>query len=300
MPVSQKVLVTQLRDLARDPEHQSALVSNSECLKSLTQTLSATDMEVVIITLDTLKIVSQTPAHRKILAEVPNLITTLCFLQDHPNRSINNVAQEILDNVEPAGSVMSGDSGVSGGGSLRSFGSKGTNSYIPRSLHVITLKIGNIRSADQRESLVSTAVSFQGIVSVTMDSRFQRATFYSTMPDIRSDLISLLTKRGFQCLEDDVHMYKRSMYKRSAYREPFGGAISDRSSNISKEDLKGPSYLEPSNYGQGNSRYNSRQLGRYTGGKNESLADRVKRIKEERESKKPESIATKLWSVIGY
>merc|ERR1719410_1910714 len=99
---AQKKLVTQLRDLARDREHQIALMSNKECLRSLEQTLNSNEPDVVLITLETLYICALTPLNRPTLCDVPNLRSTLFFLsEEHPKPKIRAKAGQLLTEIEP-------------------------------------------------------------------------------------------------------------------------------------------------------------------------------------------------------
>jgi len=310
--MSQKKLISQLRDLARDPDHSAALVSNAECLTSLRQTLDALDIDVVLLTLDCFSILAQIPSNRPILSGVDGLLKSIYMLQDNPNMKVASVAQNILDLLEPSQSDAEPTSAdeCQSAHSYQSKGSYGTNAsrYVPRQLHITTLRVLNVTSAMQKENLINTAVAFQGIVSVTMDSQYKRATFYSTMPGIKHDLIKMMSKRGFQIEDEDKRAPRgnRKSGRRRDYTHHLGASdLSSNSSYPESRDEKdsGPSYLDPKTYKTGGA-FNSRQLGVHNSNKVkvETLAERVQRIKQERrDSEKEETYTEKFFtSVKGF
>ncbi|ETO36790.1 hypothetical protein RFI_00272 [Reticulomyxa filosa] len=85
-PISQKELVIQLRQFAQDPKHQSALIENEECLKTLAEVLlTAVDNETCVIALQTLQFLASNPKYRLILKEVPKLMSSVEQLKKGEN-----------------------------------------------------------------------------------------------------------------------------------------------------------------------------------------------------------------------
>jgi len=274
---SQKVLVEQLRDLARDPDHQAALVANAECLRSLEKTLNSMDPEVVSITLDTLTICSQTFSNRAILYEVPKLRDTLYYLStEHPKPRIRLKANQLLTEIEPepeADSITSYEDS----GSLES---NFTARYVRKQLHTVEIRIGNVKTSQQREKFQADAVKFNGVVSATMDYQMKRATIYTTLPNIKEDLIVHLTRSGYAVLSPE-HGFR---YKEKDNFEDYSLKAGQR---------QAPAYLQPKQ--EQNTMFdNPYALGRFNPGtKTETLADRLARFKKERaeaEKKKKQSV----------
>jgi len=276
---SQKVLVEQLRELARDPDHQAALVANAECLRSLEKTLNSMDPEVVDITIDTLSICSQTFSNRAILYEVPKLRSTLYYLStEHSKPRIRLKANQLLTEIEPEADADSTtsfeetDSMESGFTAQR---------YVRKQLHTVEIRIGNVKTPEQREKFQAEVVKFNGVVSATMDYQMKRATIYTTLPNIKEDLIMHLTRRGYAILSPE-HGFR--------YKEKDN--IDDYSTKPGQRQT--PAYLQPKQLEQNTMVDNPYALGRFNPGeKTETLANRIARFKMERaeaEKKKKQSV----------
>jgi len=274
---SQKVLVEQLRELARDPDHQAALVSNAECLRSLEKTLNSMDPQVVSITLDTLTICSQTFENRAILYEVPKLRSTLYYLStEHSKPRIRLKANQLLTEIEPEPEADSTTSYEDSGSLESNFTAK----YVRKQLHTVEVRIGNVKTSQQREKFQADAVKFNGVVSATMDYQMKRATIYTTLPNIKEDLIVHLTRSGYAVLSPE-HGFR---YKEKDNFEDY---------SIKAGQRQAPAYLQPKQE-QNTVFDNPYALGRFNPGtKTETLADRIARFKKERaeaEKKKKQSV----------
>lgn len=266
---SQKALVEQLRELARDPDHQAALVANVECLRSLEQTLNSSDPEVVTITLDTLAICSQTYSNHAILYDVPNLRSTLYYLStEHSKPKIRLKADQLLRDIEPEA-----DSGSTYEESESADSSYAGQKYIRKQLHTLDIRIGNVKTPAEREKFQSDAVKFDGVVSATLDYQMKRATIYTTIPKIKEDLIVYLTRRGYEVLSPE-HGFR---YKEKDNVEH----------NLTKAGKRqSPAYLQPKKLDNNVAIDNPYALGRYNPGtQTETLANRIARFKKEREEK---------------
>merc|ERR1719320_1299784 len=160
---SQKILVEQLRDLARNPDHQAALMANAECLRSLEQTLNSNEDEVVDITLDTLSICSKTDGNNATLFNVPKLTQTLYFLStEHPKPRIRLKANRLFTDINLEAESESSES-YEETESIES--SIPGQRYVRKQLHTIAMRIGNVKTHAERERFQATAVSFDGVVS---------------------------------------------------------------------------------------------------------------------------------------
>jgi len=273
---SQKVLVEQLRELARDPDHQAALMANEECLRSLERTLNSTDPEVVIITLDTLTICAQTQSNRAVLYDVPKMRATLYYLSTENGRpKIRLKANQLLTEIEPeADSASSYEESESTDSNFT------TQRYVRKQLHTVEIRIGNVKTAAQREKFQADAVSFDGVVSATLGYQMKRATIYTTLPNIKEDLIVYLTRRGYAVLSPE-HGFR---YKEKGNDEQYW----------SKDDQRQtPAYLQPKKLNGNTPVENHYALGRFMpGNKTETLANRIERFKQERKEaeKKKQSV----------
>jgi len=273
---SQKALVEQLRELARDPDHQAALVANGECLRSLEKTLNSMDPEIVTITLDTLAICSQTYSNHAILYDVPKLRSTLYFLStEHAKPKIRLKANQLLTEIEPEA-----DSATSYEESESVDSIYAGQKYVRKQLHTVDIRIGNVKTPAQREKFQADVVRFNGVVSATLDHQMKRATIYTTLPNIQEDLIVYLTRRGYEVLSPE-HGFR---YKEKDNVEDY----------LAKDDQRRtPAYLQPKKLESNTMVDNPYALGRYNPGTNaETLANRISRFKKEREEaeKKKKSV----------
>jgi len=270
---SQKALVEQLRDLARNPDHRAALMANVECLRSLEQTLNSADPDVVDITLDTLSICAETDGNIATLYNVPKLKETLYFLStEHTKPRIRLKANKLVSEINLEADSESSVSYVDSDSTDSSFAGQ---RYVRKQLHTVTIRIGNVRTHAEREKFQADAVSFDGVVSATMDTQLKRATIYTTEADIQEDLIVHLTRKGYAVLSQE-HGFR--------YKEK---------DNFEDDQRKSPTYLQPMKV-ERNVQENPYALGRYNRiSKSETLAKRLARFKlekQEAEKKKKQSV----------
>merc|ERR1719319_420958 len=255
-------------------------MANKECLRSLEQTLNSNEPDVVLITLQTLHICALTPINRPTLCEVPNLRSTLFFLsEEHPKPEIRRESGQLLNQIEPEEEYSDDDDDDETVSSSHDTDITAASRFVPKQLHVCSLRIGNIRTAQQREKFQKEAVKHHAVVSATMGSQLQRATFYTTQPDIKDELIQFLTNSGYECLDDKQEM--AYFGKRNHYDETYNAA---------------PSYLAPrkANQTKGGDPSKRYSLGQWRpNSETDSLAARLAKYKAEKENAKKENTSVK-------
>lgn len=98
--MSQLAVAQQLRTLASDPDNQTFIVNEKECMNGLLQFLDSADNEVVIVSLQALQFLSTSPSNQATLAAYPGLLIKLTNLTDSEDRSARKVALDTLDNLQ--------------------------------------------------------------------------------------------------------------------------------------------------------------------------------------------------------
>jgi len=189
--MTKKSLLSQLRELANNYEHQKALLKNKNCLCTLVSMLSSKDDEIVLLAIDTLYTCSKKVENRAALCEVPQLLDTLWTLSiEHSSPKVRYTSGRMVFDLDCESS--SSDSCASSV-YLSSFTSRSRSCT---KLNVITLEVDNIKSGADREKFYYDAVQFSGIVSVTIRSDMRRATLYTTEPYIQDPLMNYLRCKG--------------------------------------------------------------------------------------------------------
>jgi len=190
---SQRQLVLQLRKLAQIPAHCRALVSNSDCLKSLVGTLESPDQDTILIALITLITICQTPAYKQRLNQIcPELKQKLRFLKDSPNERLASASNRLWAKLQPKMAPLTTQN-------RRVQRKQSVNTRSSQHLQTLTLTVQNLDSTSERNRLSQLVVKFfPHILSVTCDVRFHKATFYCTKTPDATELIKFLREKKFQ------------------------------------------------------------------------------------------------------
>jgi len=277
---SQKSLVLELRDLARDPDHQNALMANKRCLRSLQQTLLASDDEVVLITIEIFYVCAQVPSNRTILGNVPNLTSTLYDLStEHKNPKIRQKSNELLQEIDPQDNENYLESCLDGTDSRVSDGSR----FVPTQLYIIKLRVLNVSGAEQRDRFQYDIVKMRGVVSSTMSSDLKRATIYTMREYDDENVIKKLKEKGYmvQRFEHKTRFHNHLSIDETSEKEEF--ELDDE--KVPQERYSSIGYLQPVAE-RGRSLTNS-SLGQYrSSAETETLSSRLARFKQEQEESK--------------
>lgn len=98
--MSQLAVAQQLRTLASDPDNQSFIVNEKECMNGLLSFLDSADSEVVIVSLQALQFLSTDPSNQETLAAFPGLLLKLSQLTDCDDPLQEKIASSTLDNLQ--------------------------------------------------------------------------------------------------------------------------------------------------------------------------------------------------------
>jgi len=291
---TQKDLVIQLRDLARHPNHQAALMDNEACLTSLQQYLRCEDVDIVLITIEILHICAQTPRNRPKLVAVNNLIDMLdVHSTGHQDPKVRKKASELLHELCPEDEDVSDNLEEVETASRISQASQNSR-YITKQLYMVHLRIGNVRSSAQRDKFFIDAVKHERVVSATMDSQLRNAILYTTQPNIKDELIKHLTRKGYEILSKDFG------FRYSERVKPLM-EVSEKEDMSEEDDIKigGPAYLAKDTV-DARLRDDSYALGRYRPNiETETLTSRLDRFKQEQEESK-EKEASVLSTIVKW
>lgn len=290
--LKQKELVTELRKLAQHPNHQAALMENKACLTSLQQYLvTSQDMDILLITIDILHICAQTPKNRPTLAAVSNLSDTLYVLStesQYPN--VRTKASELHAEISPEDELeLDGSLELEEAETASRISQISQNSrYTTKQLYRVHLRVGNVKTAEQRDKFSTDAVKHERVVSATMDSQLKNATLYTTKRDIEDELIKHLMRRGYEILSKDV-----------GYRSRDRPVLEDSEKEDDWKEHKSPAYLDIADIDSRKRNY-SNALGHYRPNiETETLTSRLNRFKQEQEESK-EKEASLLSSVVKW
>jgi len=253
--MTKKKLISQLRDLVCDPEHQRALLNNAKCLKSLASMLNSDDDEVVQMTVETLYACSHDPVSSATLCEVPTLIDTLYTLSiEHANPSIRLKSGRLVCNLD-SGSSSSSSTYLTSLTSQR---------RCCKQLHVISLEVEGMESCENRERFHQDAVRLSGIVSITLRGNMKRATVYTSEPNMQDHVVNYLRCKGWTV----------------SLRERTNSISIDENECLDKDPHHQPAYLNPEVVKV--EVLGKHSLGYYRPSKNaESLSQRIARYKRE-------------------
>lgn len=277
----QKELVLQLRELARHPSHQAALMENDACLASLQQYLGCPEVDIVLITIEILHICAQDPRNRPRLEAVNNMIEMLDMLStEHQDPKVRAKASELLSEISPLDEDLSDNLEDVETASRISNASQNSR-FVTKQLYMVHLRIGNVRSAKQRDKFYIDAVKHDRVLSATFDSRLRNATLYTTQANNKEELIKHLTRKGYDILSNDFGF---------RYRESEKLVLEDNEKEDIPEDDdvkgNGPAYLDRSTF-NASLRDDTYALGRYLpSSETETLTSRLDRFKQEQEDSK--------------
>lgn len=96
----QKAVALQLRKLAADPDNQTFIAKQEQCMKGLVSFLDCKNSDVVIISLQALNFLSSHPLNLEPLSSYPGLLIKLTNLTERDNSNIKRFALETLSNLE--------------------------------------------------------------------------------------------------------------------------------------------------------------------------------------------------------
>jgi len=273
-----KELVLQLRELVGFPSHQAALMENDACLASLQQHLTCPEVDIVLVTIEILYICAQTPKNGPRLAAVNNMIEMLDMLStEHQDPKVRAKASELLSEISPEDDDLSKYLEEVETASRISKASR-KSQFITKQLYMVHLRIGNVRSAAQRDKFYIDAVKHEMVLSATFDSRLRNATLYTTQANNKDELIKHLTRKGYDILSNDFGF---------SYRETEKLGLEDNEKEDTPEDddvkSNGPAYLDRKSLNS-TLRDDTYALGRYHPNLDtETLASRLDRFKQEQE-----------------
>jgi len=276
---SQKSLVLELRDLARDPDHQNALMANKRCLRSLEQTLQASNDEVVLITIEIFYVCAQVPSNRSILGNVPNLTSTLYDLStEHKNPKIRQKSNELLKEIDPQDHENYLESCLDGTDSRVSESSR----FVPTQLYIIKLRVMDVHGPENRDKFQYDIVKMRGVVSASMSSDLKRVTIYTMREYDDENVINNLRKKGYkvQRFEHKTRFHNHLSIDEVSEKEEF--EFDDEKVPQERYSI---GYLQPV-VERGRSLTNS-SLGQYRpSAETETLSSRLARFKQEQEESK--------------
>jgi len=185
---SQREVILKLRAYAQNPKTCKEIVNNSQCLKSLVDTLNASEQETRLYAVQTLLLIARNPSHAKKVAQMPGLTQKLTFLQDSPNQNIAKTTQKLCQYLRPRPPQLK---------------QRNLNKPVQRpkrsvkSHYLQTIQIPLQLNTKEEKSLLTQSImkANLGVVSVVFNS--ESTSFFGNHDVKRQDVINFLEEKGF-------------------------------------------------------------------------------------------------------
>lgn len=210
----------QLRTLASEPENQTYMVQNPECIKGLVGLLDSSDDGVLLSTLQSFQFLSSHPLNKASLTIQPGLMGKLAGFIDHENKEIDKFASAILDNLT---SVING--------AAEKQELKKVDYFKPKYLFQVPLQVPDLESERDVAKIERALLGVPGVVSVTLDRATKQAIAYTRVAEseISDSLVRAIVAAGMQAKSESTStnstLAQRATQQRPSYiRRPVSGA----------------------------------------------------------------------------
>lgn len=172
-------VVTQLRDLASEPQNREVIVRDHGCLPGLVLFLDHHDADVVFSALQALRYLAESAANRERMRSELGMLLSLQNIIDKKERlhEAGSLAAEIHELLtRPAGATTAVPGGGGGGGGVTTRPRKGqfflgnTN----KKAKVVTLHIDGLTDGGRRSLCEDALLKVRGVISFTFQMASQR------------------------------------------------------------------------------------------------------------------------------
>jgi len=185
---SQREVILKLRAYAQNPKTCKEIVNNSQCLKSLVDTLNASEQETRLYAVQTLLLIARNPSHARKIAQLPGLTQKLTFFQDSPNQNIAKTTQKLCQYLRPRPPQLK---------------QRNLNKPVQRarrsvkSMQLQTIQLPLKLNTKEEKSLLTQSImkANLGVVSVVFNS--ESTSFFGHHDVKRQDVINFLEAKGF-------------------------------------------------------------------------------------------------------
>uniref|UniRef100_UPI00398E47A5 armadillo repeat containing 1, like isoform X1 n=1 Tax=Pristiophorus japonicus TaxID=55135 RepID=UPI00398E47A5 len=167
-------VVSQLRDLASEPQNREAIVKDKGCLPGLVLFLDHCNLQVLQCTLQALRYLAECTSNREIMKNELGMMVSLKSLQErnHTSEDISILATEIYELLKkPVQAVEVGINNSSGTKKMQAqFFINSTN----KKAKTITLQIEGLHNMDDRSICEEALLKVKGVISFTFQMALQR------------------------------------------------------------------------------------------------------------------------------
>lgn len=175
-------VVTQLRDLASEPQNREAIVQDQGCLPGLVLFLDHQDSQVLFSTLQALRYLAECPSNIEIMKHELGMMVSLEHLmeQGEINEEISVLAKDVYDVLNsPVNNVAVGTPEAPRRKAKSQFFINSSN----KKAKSVTLHIQGLDNTDNRGLCEEALLKVKGVISFTFQMALKRCTVR-----IRSDL----------------------------------------------------------------------------------------------------------------
>ncbi|XP_067840916.1 armadillo repeat containing 1, like [Heptranchias perlo] len=167
-------VVSQLRDLASEPQNREAIVQDKGCLPGLVLFLDHCNPQVLHCALQALRYLAEYPSNREIMKNELGMMVSLESLQErnHTSEDIRVLATEIYELLKKP--VQTAKVRINNSSSTKKVQAQFFINSTKKKAKTITLQIEGLHNMDNRSICEEALLKVNGVISFTFQMALQR------------------------------------------------------------------------------------------------------------------------------